>query len=173
MIAMIMFFMLLFGKEFGFSSNLRTMCSISGAGKFSDFFRFDWKNQIWNLVFGAGAVLGGFIAHQYIMPSDMIALNPTTVAELEAQGIMNACQSYVPQELFSWSFLSTWQGLVLLIGGGFFVGFGTRYAGGCTSGHAISGLSNLQWPSLLAVIGFFIGGLIVTYFILPFLLPGV
>lgn len=173
MIAMIMFFMLLFGKEFGFSSNLRTMCSISGAGKFSDFFRFNWKDQVWNLVFGAGAIVGGFLAHQYMMPSEMIALNPATVADLEAQGIANAGQSYVPQELFSWSFLSTWQGLVLLVGGGFFVGFGTRYAGGCTSGHAISGLSNLQWPSLLAVIGFFIGGLVMTYFILPFLLPGV
>jgi uncharacterized membrane protein YedE/YeeE len=172
LIAFIMLFMLLFGKEFGFSSNLRTMCSISGAGKFSDFFRFDWKNQIWNLVFAVGAILGGFIAHKFLMPSEMIALNPATVSELEGMGIANAGESYMPKELFSWHFLSTWQGLVLLIGGGFFVGFGTRYAGGCTSGHAISGLSNLQWPSLVAVIGFFIGGLLMTYFILPHLLPG-
>jgi hypothetical protein len=47
------------------------------------------------------------------------------------------------------------------------VGFGSRYAGGCTSGHAISGLSDLQVPSLIAVVGFFIGGLIMTFFILP------
>jgi uncharacterized membrane protein YedE/YeeE len=53
----------------------------------------------------------------------------------------------------------------LLLVGGVLIGFGTRYAGGCTSGHAISGLSNLQIPSLKAVIGFFIGGLIMSYFI--------
>jgi uncharacterized membrane protein YedE/YeeE len=58
----------------------------------------------------------------------------------------------------------------MLVVGGFLVGFGTRYAGGCTSGHAISGLSDLQLPSLIAVIGFFIGGLLMTYVFLPFIL---
>ena len=61
----------------------------------------------------------------------------------------------------------------MLIGGGFLVGFGARYAGGCTSGHAISGLSNLQIPSLIAVIGFFIGGLTMTWIILPQLLGAI
>jgi uncharacterized membrane protein YedE/YeeE len=53
----------------------------------------------------------------------------------------------------------------LLLVGGVLIGFGTRYAGGCTSGH-VSGLSNLQIPSLKAVIGFF-GGLIMSYFYSP------
>jgi uncharacterized membrane protein YedE/YeeE len=53
--------------------------------------------------------------------------------------------------------------------GGFLVGFGTRYAGGCTSGHAISGLSNLQFASLIATIGFFAGGLIATHLLYPLL----
>jgi uncharacterized membrane protein YedE/YeeE len=50
------------------------------------------------------------------------------------------------------------------------VGFGARYANGCTSGHAISGLANLQLSSLLAVIGFFTGGLISVHFLLGWIL---
>ncbi|MCE2497178.1 MAG: YeeE/YedE family protein [Flavobacteriales bacterium] len=157
-----MFLLLIFGKEFGFSANLRTMCAIGGGGQLSDFFKFDWKSQVWNLVFAVGAIMGGYIAHEYMMPSEKIALNPKTIEELENYGTHNAGDQYLPPEMFTREFLSTWQGLVIMIGGGFLIGFGTRYAG----------LSNLQWPSLLAVIGFFIGGLITTYFILPFLLPG-
>lgn len=49
------------------------------------------------------------------------------------------------------------------------MGFGARWAGGCTSGHAISGLSNLQLPSLVAVLGFFAGGLLMTHLLFPLL----
>jgi len=59
------------------------------------------------------------------------------------------------------------KGFLVLAFGGLMVGFGSRYAGGCTSGHAISGLSDLQIQSLIAVAGFFIGGLLMTYFVLP------
>ena len=76
----------------------------------------------------------------------------------------------VPSELFSWYALFTWRGAVMMIGGGFLVGFGTAYAGGCTSGHAISGLADLQLPSLVAVVAFFSGGLFTTWVILPALL---
>jgi uncharacterized membrane protein YedE/YeeE len=58
----------------------------------------------------------------------------------------------------------------MIVVGGFLVGFGTRYAGGCTSGHAIMGLSNLQWPSLVATISFMVGGFIMANLILPFIL---
>ena len=58
----------------------------------------------------------------------------------------------------------------MVLGGGFLVGFGARWAGGCTSGHAISGLADLQVPSLVAVVGFFVGGLAVTHLVLPLLL---
>ncbi len=100
-------------------------------------------------------------------PEQAIALNPATVASLQTYGIDNAGAEFLPREIFNLQNLLTGQGLIFMVLGGFMVGFGTRYADGCTSGHAISGLSNLQWPSLVAVVGFFIGGLIVTHLILP------
>ncbi len=169
-IALVMLLLLLFGKSFGLSANLRTVCSIAGAGRVADFFKFDWKKQIWNLVFVLGAILGGFFAHQYMTKDHSIDLNPKTVERLESMGVENAGASYAPESIFGMEALDSWQGWMFLILGGILVGFGTRYAGGCTSGHAISGLSNLQLPSLIAVIGFFIGGLAMTYFILPVIL---
>jgi len=170
MIAVIMVSMLLFGKRFGISSNLRSMCSILGAGKSCEFFDFNWKDQLWNLVFAAGLVLGGVIAHQFLNSSSDVLLAPATINELSEYGINASGSALVPQEIFSLESILTLKGFIMLILGGFLVGFGTRYAGGCTSGHAISGLSELQLPSLIAVIGFFIGGLLVTYFVLPTLL---
>lgn len=170
LIALIMVLLTLFGKSFGISSNLRTMCSIAGAGKFSDFFKFDWKKQIWNLVFTAGAIIGGYIAHHFLTINHSVSLNPATVKNLEDLGLTKVGVSYAPEHLFGIEALSSVKGWIYLIAGGILVGFGTRYAGGCTSGHAISGLSNLQLPSLIAVIGFFIGGLVATYFILPYII---
>jgi len=169
-IAMVMFSLLFFGKTFGISSNLRSICSILGAGKNCDFFDFDWKSQDWNLVFALGMVIGGFIAHFFLSSGASIELSAATINELKAYGIEPGDQ-LVPTTIFSWELLFTFRGFLMLVVGGFLIGFGTRYAGGCTSGHAISGLSNLQLPSLIAVIGFFIGGLAVTYFVLPYLLP--
>lgn len=170
LIALVMFSLLLFGKNFGVSSNLRTMCSMAGAGKNCEFFAFEWFKQIWNLVFVGGMILGGFIAHEYLTPTGIAHISPATVAELQAMGLETAGSTMMPDELFSWSSLLTVRGIVMLVGGGFLIGFGARYAGGCTSGHAISGLSNLQLPSLIAVIGFFIGGLITAHYLLPILL---
>lgn len=169
-IAFIMFFLLYFGKNFGMSANLRTMCTIGGAGKFSEFFNFDWKSQIWNLIFVAGTISGGFIASNFLSTNEPIQIADNVVRELEQYGIQNVGTEYLPSSLFSLEALFSLRGIVMLIGGGFLVGFGARYAGGCTSGHAISGLSDLQIPSLIAVIGFFIGGLIMTFLILPFVL---
>lgn len=115
-------------------------------------------------------MIGGAIAHLYLSPSSGVNISNATILELQSYGIENPGNSLVPELLFSWESLLTFKGFVMLVIGGFLVGFGTRYAGGCTSGHAISGLSNLQLPSLIAVVGFFIGGLFVTHFILPFLL---
>ena len=94
-------------------------------------------------------------------------INPDTVAELHSLGFESAGKEYLPDELYSGNALSNPKSILLLALGGFFVGFGARYAGGCTSGHAISGLSNLQWPSLLAVVGFFAGGLLMIYLLFP------
>lgn len=167
LIALVMVILIYFGKTFGMSSNLRTFCTMGGAGKYSDFFRFDWKAQRWNLTVVLGAVIGGFIAVQFLSDGSPIALNPETVSDIHKLGFENVGASLLPDEIYGWDNVSTLKGMAILIGAGFLVGFGTRYAGGCTSGHAITGLSNLQLPSLIAVIGFFIGGLVMTHFLLP------
>lgn len=167
LIALVMALLLYFGKTFGMSSNLRTFCTIGGAGKFADFFKFRWRDQSWNLIVVVGAIIGGFIATQYLSNDSISDLNPTTITELQNMGFENAGATLVPNEMYDLEALTSFKGLVLLIVGGLLVGFGTRYAGGCTSGHAITGLSSLQKQSLIAVIGFFIGGLIMTNFILP------
>lgn len=170
LITLVMFLLLLFGKTFGISSNLRTMCAIGGAGRFTEFFDFDWKKQTWNLIFVAGSITGGFIASYFLTNEQPMQLADSVVQELQTYGIDNVGEEILPPTLFSFEALFTLRGFIMLIVGGFLVGFGTRYAGGCTSGHAISGLSNLQLPSLVAVIGFFIGGLVMTFFILPYIL---
>lgn len=167
LIATVMLLLVYFGKTFGMSSNLRTLCSIGGAGKYSEFFRFDWKAQKWNLTVVLGAIIGGFIAVNFLSDGSTIALSSATVADLKEFGFTNIGATLLPQEIYSWESILSLKGMSILVIAGFLVGFGTRYAGGCTSGHAITGLSNLQLPSLIAVIGFFIGGLIMTHFLLP------
>lgn len=169
-IAFVMFGLLYFGNSFGFSANFRNLCSMFGAGKSCEFFDFDWRKQTWNLVFAAGAIGGGFLASYFLTSGSPVNISETTIQELKNLGIEEPGKHIVPMSIFNFESLLSVKGIVFIIIGGFLVGFGTRYAGGCTSGHAISGLSDLQPASLLAVVGFFIGGLIVTYFILPYLL---
>lgn len=169
LITLTMFFLLYVGKNFGMSSNLRTLCTICGADKTCDFFCFDWKAQRWNLLVMAGSVIGGFVAAHYLSDHQAPAIQPETVSQLQALGIESAGKSYLPAEIFGTENLSSPRHLLILLTGGILVGFGARYAGGCTSGHAISGLSNLQLPSLIATTGFFIGGLIMVHFIFPLL----
>jgi uncharacterized membrane protein YedE/YeeE len=167
LIALTMFILLFAGKQFGMSSNLRTMCSIGGAGKAADFFRFDWKKERWNLMVVVGAVIGGFLASHY-MSNNTVEINPKVAQQLSQDyGIDSAGEAYLPPEIFASEQLGDPFILAVLILGGFMVGFGARYAGGCTSGHGISGLSNLQLPSLIAVIGFFIGGLVMVNLLYP------
>jgi uncharacterized membrane protein YedE/YeeE len=166
MIAAIMFFLLYFGQSFGFSSNLRTICAAAGLGKSAKFFDFNWKAQIWNLVFLVGAILGGFIAREFLSTDAPVMISEATIQDLSKLGIA-APESLQPAELFGLDAVLSIKGFLLLAFGGLMVGFGSRYAGGCTSGHAISGLSDLQIPSLIAVMGFFIGGLMMTYLFLP------
>jgi uncharacterized protein len=159
--------LLIGGKQFGVSENLRHICAAAMPGKVA-FFQYDWKAGVWNLTFVAGVLIGGFLAATFLSDGQPIAISPETVADLSALGI-SRFDGLVPTEVFSFSNLMSLQGFVIIILGGFLVGFGSRYAGGCTSGHAISGLADLQLPSLIAVIGFFAGGLIATFLILPLL----
>jgi len=167
LIAVIMFVMLFFGKSFGFSSNLRTICAMTFGRKIK-FFDFDWRENTWNLTFLVGAAIGGLIAYTYMHGGVAVEISTETLRDLKTLGFAKP-SSMQPDEVFGWDNVLTLKGFVVLAVGGFLVGFGTRYAGGCTSGHAISGLSNLQLPSLVAVIGFFIGGLIMTHFLFPFI----
>lgn len=166
LIALVMFMLLWAGGQFGVSSNLRTICAIGGAGKRLSFFDYNWKGQIWNIVFVLGAVIGGYIATRYFSNPQGIVISENTISDLQALGI-DFDAGVLPGQLFSWHSLLSFKGAMVLIVGGFLVGFGARWAGGCTSGHAISGLSNLQLPSLIAVIGFFIGGLFMTHILFP------
>jgi len=167
LIGMIMLCLIYFGKNFGMSSNLRSLCSMSGLGKRVRFFDFDWKSQRWNLVVVAGAMLGGFVAVHFMSDPSNVSINPKTIEQLAKLGIDAPQGKLLPEKLFGNQTFQSPMNILILLVGGLLIGFGSRYAGGCTSGHAISGLSNLQIPSLKAVIGFFVGGLIMTYFIFP------
>lgn len=167
-IAFVMVMLLFFGKSFGFSSNLRVICAACGAGKRVKFFDYNWRAQVWNLLFLVGAIIGGFISAEVLSDGEPVQIAQATIQDLQQLGI-SAPEAMQPAEIFSLDAASSLKGFLFLLLGGFAIGFGSRYAGGCTSGHAISGLSNLQLPSLLAVIGFFIGGLFTTFMLLPLL----
>ena len=168
-IAITMALLLIAGKRFGVSSNFQTLCTIGGARRFSDYFDFDWRERKWNLAFVLGSILGGAISGFVLRPDVRVDLADATVATLKEWGIAAPGEGLAPAELFGPEVWTNPWALGTLLLGGFLVGFGTRYADGCTSGHAISGLCSLQLPSLIAVVGFFIGGLLATQFILPYL----
>jgi uncharacterized membrane protein YedE/YeeE len=167
LIGMIMLCLIYFGKAFGMSSNLSTLCSMTGIGKRVSFFDFDWKLQRWNLLVVLGAMIGGFVAANFMSAASNVNINPKTIAQLAQLGIDDPNGKLLPDALFAIDIFESPKKILILLIGGILIGFGTRYASGCTSGHAISGLSNLQIKSLKAVIGFFIGGLIMSHFILP------
>jgi uncharacterized membrane protein YedE/YeeE len=167
LIGLVMLTLIWFGKTFGMSSNLRTLCTMSGAGRFVPFFQVDWRAQRWNLAVILGAMIGGFVAVHFMSSPSNVALNPETLTGLQKLGIDPPFGRLLPENIFGTEALSQPKMIFVLLVGGVLIGFGTRYAGGCTSGHAITGLSNLQVPSLKAVIAFFVGGLVMSYFILP------
>ena len=167
LIALTLFLYFYFGKNFGASTNFETLCTMAGAGKVSDYFKKDWKERDFALMFVLGLIIGGFISSTYLIPNQAIDLSPTTLQELTDLGFSNVGDQYFPDEIFGDDALFSFKGFLILLLSGILIGFGTRYAGGCTSGHAITGLSSLQIPSLLAVIGFFIGGIIATWFLIP------
>lgn len=167
LIGVVMLLLTYFGKNFGMSTNLQSLCSMTGLGKHIEYFDFDWRANIWNYVVVLGAMAGGFVAVHFMGDPTNVAINPKTVEQLSQMGIDAPGGQLMPQALFGEQIWQSPKSILILLFGGILIGFGTRYAGGCTSGHAISGLSNLQLPSLKAVIGFFIGGLIMAHFLLP------
>ena len=160
--------LLLGNKAFGLSSSLRHICAACIPAKIP-FFNYDWKKESWNLFFVGGVVVGAFIAARLFADPNPVVIAEPTATYLASKGITDHA-GLMPTEIFAWSNLFTLRGFIFFIGGGFLVGFGTRWAGGCTSGHAIMGLSNLQWPSLVATCCFMGAGVVCTWFILPYLL---
>lgn len=155
-------------KAFGISSSLRHICAACIPANIP-FFKYEWTKEIWNLFFVGGILLGGFLAVSLLANPNPVQIHPNLAAELSGYGITNL-ESMVPVDVFNWSVLLTLKGFIIMVVGGFMIGFGTRYAGGCTSGHAIMGLSTLQWPSLIATCCFMVGGIIMANWILPFIL---
>ena len=160
--------LLMGNKSFGISSSLRHVCAACIPSKIP-FFQYDWKKELWNLFFVSGIIIGGLVVALFLQNPEPVQVNAALVSELQQYGISNY-QGLVPTDLFNWSNVLTLKGFIMMAGGGFLVGFGTRYAGGCTSGHAIMGLSNLQWPSLVATVSFMAGGFFVANVILPWIL---
>jgi uncharacterized protein len=164
-----MLLMLVLGKRFGLSTNLKTLCSLGGAGRWSGYFADHWRGHAWNLVFALGAVIGGAGMALLGVKDRLIDVSPGTLENMEGLGISRN-PGLLPDSLFgtvAWANPGAW---ILWIAGGFLVGFGARWANGCTSGHGIGGLSALQKGSLLAILGFFAGGLIATHLIYPWML---
>lgn len=172
MISSLVFLMTWMGKSFGVSTSFNNLCTVAGAGKVTPFFKTDLKQHFWRFAFVGGAIIGGWIASTFMSSPEAVAISQETISSLESYGYSypemdKTGAGFMPTELLNFTSL---KGLLLAIGGGFLIGFGARYAGGCTSGHAISGLSHLQLPSLITVIGFFIGGLLMTHLLLPLFL---
>ncbi|MHA4812417.1 YeeE/YedE family protein [Flavitalea flava] len=155
-------------KSLGVSGSLRHICAACLPGKIP-FFQYDWKKETWNLLFVAGILAGGWIAVTWLPNPDPIRISPALVTEMRGYGITDF-SGLLPASLFGWQALLTLKGWLLMVFGGFLVGFGTRYAGGCTSGHAIMGLSTLQAPSLAATLCFMAGGFLMANLILPYIL---
>lgn len=165
---MVPFLLLMGNKAFGISSSLRHFCAMCIPTK-AKFFQYDWKAERWNLIFALGIVIGGLIGGYFFANPQPIALSESAIESMNTLGIQNY-SGLVPPEIFNFQSLLTLKGFLLMVVGGFFVGFGTRYAGGCTSGHSIMGMSNLQLPSLIATCCFFAGGLLMTWVILPLIM---
>ncbi len=160
--------LLLGNKHLGISSSLRHLCAACLPANIT-FFKYDWKKEIWNLFFVVGVLLGGVLAKQFLTNPEGIIISEKTVADLQALNI-TVDNELMPASIFTFENLFTLRGLMFFVVGGFLVGFGTRYAGGCTSGHTIMGLSNLQWPSLVATCCFMAGGFLMVHFIFPWLM---
>lgn len=155
-------------RLFGVSSNLRHLCAaVSPRG--GPYFRYDWRAERWNLAFAAGILAGGFIGGFLLRNPEPVAIADATRQSLAALGV-TTFDGMMPAELFQWDALRSLRGVLLIVGGGFLVGFGTAYAGGCTSGHGLSGIADLQLPSLIALVAFFAGGIAGTFLLLPVIL---
>lgn len=157
--------LLIGNKKFGVSSSLRHICAMCIAAKIP-FFKYEWKREIWNLLFVLGVFIGAIIATTFLSNPNTIVVAESTKASLAQYGITDYSQ-IMPAQIFNIENILTLKGFFFFVFGGFLVGFGTRYAGGCTSGHSIMGISNLQIPSLIATCCFMAGGFFSANVLMP------
>ena len=160
--------LILGNKSFGISASLRHICAACIPTNVK-YFQYDWKKEIWNVVLAVGIIFGGIVGGILFQNPEPVQISESTIADLSTLGLKDYSGLY-PIQIFSFPALLTLKGFILIVLGGFLVGFGTRYCGGCTSGHAITGMSNLQWPSLIATCCFFAGGMVMTWVILPYIM---
>ncbi len=171
-LALIVFLLTWMGRKFGISSSFEAMCTLGGAGRKIPYFKVDLAGKSWLLFLVIGTILGGVIAGEFLTSPAPVDISDATIAFLEQKGMSypasdSSGRGFIPTSIFNWTNSA---GIIAALAGGFLVGFGARYGRGCTSGHAITGMAHLQLPSLLTVVGFFIGGLITTHLVLPWLL---
>lgn len=172
MITLILILLNWLGQSFAISTSFKAICSAVGAGKQLPFFKMDLPAELWRFAFVTGAIAGGAIAILFFSSPEAVAISDSTVAYLTSMHISypevdQSGRGFLPTDIFN---LSSVKGILLALAGGFLIGFGARYARGCTSGHGITGLAHFQLPSLLTVVGFFIGGLLMVHLFLPTLL---
>ena len=170
LISLVMFALLISGQRFGVSSSFDALASLLQLNKVNSQFNTRWQSLSWLMVFVLGSIIGGFIANTLLSNPQPLAMSSATLATLQHNLGITDAQSLLPASLFNWQRLLTPSGFTIMVIGGVLIGFGSRWAAGCTSGHAISGISNLQLASMLATIGFFVGGLFATHVLMPLIL---
>lgn len=142
MLGLIVPLLLLVGnKMFRITTTFQHFCAALLPTKNIPFLQYDWKPQLWNFSFVLGFILATPIFH-LLFPAHVLTFLPESFYSLE--------------------------GVLLLFGGGILIGFGARYAGGCTAGTAITGLATFQFVTAYGVLSFF-GSAIITSFILGLL----
>lgn len=156
-------------KPLAASSSYRHVCSAAFPNGIPFLINYNWKSESWNLFFVTGITIGGFLAGNFLSHPGDITINPETTVQLQSMGVQNT-NGFAPARLFSLPALQTIPGIIVIVFGGFLIGFGSRYAGGCVSGHSMTGISDLQWTSMLATISIFIGGILASYYLLPLIL---
>jgi uncharacterized membrane protein YedE/YeeE len=154
-------------RQLGVSGSLRTICAAVFPRDIA-FFKYDWKRSGgWNLAFAAGILVGGLVGSALL--TEPAPLSNAAQSMFHSFGLHDL-SGFVPREIFSIHTLLTLKGLAIMVGGGFLIGFGAAYAGGCTSGHGISGVADFQIPSFIAVAAMFGVGMLTSWFIIPLII---
>ncbi len=155
-------------KPLAASASYRHVCAATFPSGIP-FLNYDWKSEIWNLVFVIGIFIGGFLSATFLSHPANIAISTETIQQLHSAGLTDT-GGFAPAQLFSFTALQSVAGIIVMVFGGFLIGFGSRYAGGCVSGHSMTGISDLQWTSVLATACIFAGGIFTAYILLPFII---